>query len=104
MDFATVVKEIRGDRTQAEFGKLIDSSNAAVSRYESGERPPNRVISALLRVTTPEQHAAILGALGVEDPMQFARDILASAGVVYIEVKGTIPAAAPATDGKEQEQ
>ena len=102
MDFATVVKEIRGDKTQAEFGKRIGVTNAAISRYESGGRPPDRVICALLRVTTPEQQAVILEALGM-DVQRYDAAILASAGVTLVEIQGTIPAAAPA-NGKEQEQ
>ena len=89
MEFAEVIRSIRGDKTQAEFGKRIGVTNAAVSLYESGQRPPDRVICALLHVTTPEQQAIILEALGM-DVQRYDAAILASAGVTLVEVVGTV--------------
>lgn len=87
MNFATIVKEIRGQRTQTEFGKLTGMSNAAVSRYESGQRMPQYdAISALLRVAEPAQQRALLEALGVTDMEEFAEAILASAGVTLVAI------------------
>ena len=42
---------------------------------------------------------ACCGAIGIDEDA-----ILAGIGVIPVQTAGTIPAAAPATDGKEQEQ
>lgn len=38
------IKEIRGDRTQAEFANLVGVDRATLSNYESGRRQPNSEI------------------------------------------------------------
>ena len=103
-ELGAIVKEIRGTRTLAEFAEIIGCSESAMSRYEHDQRAAYRIVAALLRIAEPVQQATLLKVLGITDVEQFATAILASAGVELVEIQGTLPAAAPATDGKEQEQ
>lgn len=80
-----IITDIQGNRTQAEFAKIIGVSEAAVSLYKSGQRHPNTdTVAALLRIADPPQQCALLKTLGIEDVEQFAADLLASAGVKLI--------------------
>lgn len=81
----TIISQIRGNRSQAKFARLLGISTAAVSRYESGQRiPSTQTVAALLQIAEPEQQRDLLEALGV-DVDQFATALLASAGVMVIQ-------------------
>jgi len=85
-DFAALVKQIRGDRSMAEFANELGLSHAAISRYESGKRqqePEDSAIAKLLSAATPEQAQELLRALGM-DVDQLKAAILASNGVADV--------------------
>ena len=41
------IKEIRGDRTQGEFGQLIERSQNAVKNYEQGKIPRSPILARI---------------------------------------------------------
>jgi len=88
-DMQTIVREIRmyHGLNKNDFATLVGVSPAAITRWENGERKPTEpaMIGALLRVARPEQQAAILATLGIEDVEGFAADILAS---VRVQLRG----------------
>ena len=87
-EFSTLVRQIRGTRSMAEFADELGLSHAAISRYESGKRqqePEDSAIAKLLRVATPDQAQELLRVLDV-DVEQLRAAILASLGVKDVTV------------------
>ena len=87
-EFSTLVRQIRGTRSMAEFADELGLSHAAISRYESGKRqqePEDSAIAKLLRVATPDQAQELLRVLDV-DVEQLRAAILASLGVATVTV------------------
>lgn len=41
-DVARLVRELRGDMTQEQFGKLINVKPVLISAIETGRRPPSK--------------------------------------------------------------
>ena len=86
-----IIKDIRESHnmSKAQFSRLLGVTGGAITRWENGERTPDgpKTVGALLRVAQPEQQKALLEALGIEDVEQFAADILASAGVLVLEME-----------------
>lgn len=85
-----IIKRIRKscNLNQVQFAGLVGVDQSTVCRWENGGR--TRIgqdeIGALLRVAEPSEQRALLEALGIEDVEAFAADLLASAGVVLVEV------------------
>jgi len=91
-EFSTLVRQIRGTRSMAEFADELGLSHAAISRYESGKRqqePEDSAIAKLLRVATPDQAQELLRVLDV-DVEQLRAAILASLGVATATVTATV--------------
>ena len=90
-----LIRQIRKSKNlnQPLFAELVGVSKSTVCRWESGDRTPtgHDEIGALLRVAPPELQAQLLQALGIEDVTRFATDLLASAGVMVVQVEGKIP-------------
>jgi len=60
MGWAEIVREIRGDKTQKEFARLLGVSQRVISAIERGELSPGgKVLRALLKVT-PERREELL--------------------------------------------
>jgi hypothetical protein len=105
MELNEVIQGIRGKNTLDGFAHLLTVeiarsggdqtvSASSVCRWEKerGDKearvPKGEAIAALLRVAEPPQQAALLETLGIDDAMQFAADLLASAGVTVLDCKG----------------
>lgn len=90
---AEIVEEMQGGGTAADLAKRSGLSQATLCRIKGGTRqqtPETSVIAALLRAAEPPQQIAIFQVLGIEDVEQFARALLAAAGVADVAVTGTV--------------
>ena len=88
--FPQVVRAIRDSHglRKGRFAALVGVTAGSVTRWEAGTRTPTTPeLGKLLRVAQPEHQADLLRALGIEDVQQFAADILASAGVSFVNVQ-----------------
>lgn len=90
---AEIIQEMQGTGTAVGLAARLGLSPAALSRIKRATRqqaPADGTVAKLLRVAEPEQAAAILKVLGIEDVEQFATALLAAAGVPPVAVEGTV--------------
>lgn len=96
METNEVIKRLMGEldvKTNVEFARLVNVDGGTVTRWlkspdEKGARVPKPTsIGPLLGLASPELQVELLQALGVEDPMQFAKELLTGLGVIVIETK-----------------
>ncbi len=84
-----------GIEKNIEFARLINVDGSTVTGWlkKPGEKrartPKPKSIGPLLKLATPERQVQLLQALGVEDPMALARELLESMGVIVLDAQSS---------------
>jgi hypothetical protein len=64
----SIIREARGDRNQAEFGKFIGKSQGLVSKYESGAvNPPADVLETCMDILVMNNGADVVTDISIDN-------------------------------------